>query len=312
MGSLCECPHLRDDEAVAKMGHPAFGLVWRLVRRHHGVVELLEEGVVFFFAVLFGEAEGLDAFDEDFGGVGLGFEDLDGLGEVVVEGHGARVGGLGAAHEFGLDVGRDEFDDFDVGGLELVAQGLGVGVDGGLGGVVGGGDGHGEEGEAGRDGHDGGVGLFEEVRQKRGGEADGAEEVGGDDGVGVGGVGGLEEVFGAHDAGVVDDDVEGGKPAVSFWAKERMPAASSMLRIAEDMPGLAATVSSRTCLRRPAMMTLLPSLWRASARPPPIPEPPPVMRMVLPVVFMMVLSPEVIVGWFVSVRKQAPEGWILT
>ncbi len=56
----------------------------------------------------------------------------------------------------------------------------------------------------------------------------------------------------------------------------------------EAMPGLAAVVSSRTCLRRPAMMTLLPSLWKASARPRPIPEPPPVMRMVFPVGFIFV------------------------
>jgi hypothetical protein len=35
---------------------------------------LLEEGVVLLFAVLFGEAEGLDAFDEDLGGVGLNDE----------------------------------------------------------------------------------------------------------------------------------------------------------------------------------------------------------------------------------------------
>ena len=57
------------------------------------------------------------------------------------------------------------------------------------------------------------------------------------------------------------------------------------------MPGLAAVVSSRTCLRRPAMMTLLPSRWKASASPRPMPEPPPVMSMVLPVGFMVVLSP---------------------
>ena len=153
---------------------------------HHGVVELLEEGVVFFGAAVLGEAEGFDAVDEDLGGVGLGFDDVDDLGDVVLERHGAWVGGLVAAHELGLDVGRGEFDDFDVGGSELVAEGLAPGVDGGLGGAVGGGDGHGDEGEAGGDGHDGGVGLFLELGQQGGGEADGAEEVGGDDGLGVG------------------------------------------------------------------------------------------------------------------------------
>jgi hypothetical protein len=78
------------------------------VRSHHGVVELLEEAVVLFFAVLFGEAKGVDAFDEDFGGVGLSLDNFDDFAEEVLEGHGARVGGLAAAHEFGLDVGWDE------------------------------------------------------------------------------------------------------------------------------------------------------------------------------------------------------------
>ena len=84
-------------------------------------------------------------------------------------------------------------------------------MDGGLGGAVGGGDGHGDEGQARGDGHDGGVGLLLELGEQGRGEADGAEEVGGDDGFGVGdAAGGVEEVFGAHDAGVVDDYVEGG------------------------------------------------------------------------------------------------------
>jgi hypothetical protein len=193
-----------------------FGLARRLVRGHHRVVELLEEGVVFLSAVLFGEAERLDALDEDFGGVGLGFEDFDDFGEEVFEGHGARVGGLAAAHEFGLDVGWDEFEDLDAGGLQLVAQGLAVGVDGRLRGVVGGCDGHGGEGKAGGDRHDGRVWLLEEVRQQGGGEADGTEEVGGDRGLCVADLGGLGEVFGAHDAGVVDDDVEGGEVGGEF------------------------------------------------------------------------------------------------
>jgi hypothetical protein len=100
------------------MGHPDFVLVHEishLVRGHHGVVELLEEGVVFFLAVCSSEAEGLDAFDENFSGVRLGFDDLDDLSEVVLERHGAWVGGLAAAHELGLDVGWSEFDDLDVG-----------------------------------------------------------------------------------------------------------------------------------------------------------------------------------------------------
>ena len=71
----------------------------------HGVVELLEEGGVLFGAVLLGEAKGHDAFDEDFGCGGLGGEDGHDLGNVVAEGHGAGIGGLEAAQQFGLNVG---------------------------------------------------------------------------------------------------------------------------------------------------------------------------------------------------------------
>ena len=89
---------------------------------HHCVVELLVEGVVFFFSVGGGEAEGFDAFDENFSGVRLRLDDVDGFGEVVLERHGAWIGGLLAAHEFGLDVGWDQLDDFDVCGFELIAE----------------------------------------------------------------------------------------------------------------------------------------------------------------------------------------------
>ena len=83
---------------------------------------MFEEGVVFFFAVRGCEAEWFDSFDEDVGGVGLGFDDVDDFVEEVFERHGAWVGGLLAAHQLGLDVRWDELDDFDVGGLKLVAE----------------------------------------------------------------------------------------------------------------------------------------------------------------------------------------------
>jgi hypothetical protein len=47
----------------------------------------------------------------------LSLEDFDDFGEEVLERHGAGVGNLGAAHEFGLEVGWDEFEDLDAGGL---------------------------------------------------------------------------------------------------------------------------------------------------------------------------------------------------
>jgi hypothetical protein len=118
------------------MGHRRFGWL-RLVRCQHGVVELLEKRVVFFFTVGGCEAERFDAFDEDFCGVGLGFDDVNDFVEEFFERHGAWIGGLLAAHEFSLDVGWGEFDDFDVGGFQLVAERLGPGMDGGFGGAVG-------------------------------------------------------------------------------------------------------------------------------------------------------------------------------
>jgi hypothetical protein len=105
----------------ALLGNDNLELAW-LVGSHHRVVELLVEGVVFFFSVGGGEAKGFDSFDENFGGVGLGFNDFDGFGEIVLEGHGARVGGLLAAHEFGLYVGWDQLDDFDVCGFKLITE----------------------------------------------------------------------------------------------------------------------------------------------------------------------------------------------
>ena len=83
-------------------------------------------------------------------------------------------------------------------------------MDGGFGGVVGGRDRHGDEGEARGDCDDGCVGLFLQVREQGGGETDGAEEIGGDHRFGVGGIWGFGEVFGTHDTGIVNDDVESG------------------------------------------------------------------------------------------------------
>lgn len=84
-------------------------------------------------------------------------------------------------------------------------------MDGSLGGVVGGCHRHGDKSKAGRDGNDCGVRLLHELRQQGRCKANGAEEVGGDRGLGVCEVGLGEEVFGVHDAGVVDHDVETGE-----------------------------------------------------------------------------------------------------
>ena len=92
-------------------------------------------------------------------------------------------------------------------------------MNGGLGGAVGGCEGEGDEAEARGDCDDGGVRLLLELREHGCGKADGAEEVGGDDSFGVGGLGFVEEVFGAHDAGVVDDHVEGREISGDFLAE---------------------------------------------------------------------------------------------
>ena len=178
----------------------------------HAVVEGGEEFVVRGLAFFGGEAQRVDALDEDFFCVGLGAEDLHDFGDEVGEGHGAGVGGLVGSLELGLDVGRDQLEDFDFGFAELIAEGLGPGMNGGFGGAIGGGHREGHEGEAGGDGHDGGVRLLFEVRQKGSGEAQGREEVGGDGVPDDGEIGGrVAEVFVLHDAGVIDKDVEGGE-----------------------------------------------------------------------------------------------------
>ena len=114
------------------------------------------------------------------------------------------------ARELGPDVGRGELDDLDLGLAELVAQGLGVGVERGLRGAVGREEGHRDVGEAGCNGHDRCVGLPDQVGAGRrsGGWARGGwsrwwprRRLGSGRG---------EEVLRAHDAGVVDDGVESG------------------------------------------------------------------------------------------------------
>ncbi len=77
-----------------------------------------------------------------------------------------------------------------------------------------------------------------------------------------------------------------GCSAINFAATWLMLVGSVMSSSTASMPGLAAIAASRWLRRRPAMMTLLPSLCRASASPRPIPDPPPVMKMVLPESFM--------------------------
>lgn len=93
----------------------------------------------------------------------------------------------------------------------MVTQGLAVGVDGSLGSVVGRCHRHGDKSKTGRDGNDSGARLLHELRQQGRCKADGAEEIGGNGGLGVGEVSLGKEVLRTHDAGVVDDNVEAGE-----------------------------------------------------------------------------------------------------
>lgn len=173
------------------------------------LVEGLDETRVIALA---GETQGLDALDENLRRRGRRSEQLHRLGDVILERHGMRVGSLVGAGEFRLHVGRGQFDDFDFRIAELEAQGLGVGVERGLRCAVGREQGERDEGEPGGDGHDRRVSLAEQVRQEGGGQTDRAEEVRGDLGFSVAQGGGrIVQVLRAHDAGVVDDDVEGGE-----------------------------------------------------------------------------------------------------
>ncbi len=58
------------------------------------------------------------------------------------------------------------------------------------------------------------MGLLFELREQGGGESEGREQIGGNDVLDdIEGCCGVVEVFGRHDAGIVDEDVEGGVPA---------------------------------------------------------------------------------------------------
>ena len=57
------------------------------------------------------------------------------------------------------------------------------------------------------------------------------------------------------------------------------------------MPGWASATGFSASARLPAMITAFPAWWNALARPMPMPELPPVIRMVLPLIFMSPKTP---------------------
>src|SRR6266404_5549098 len=77
-----------------------------------------------------------------------------------------------------------------------------------------------------------------------------------------------------------------GYSSISFFATAAMLAGFSASNSMDFIPGLAFVVSAKWPLRRPEMIIWLPSRCSASASPRPIPEPPPVTKIVLPVSFI--------------------------
>ena len=92
-----------------------------------------------------------------------------------------------------------------------------------------------------------------------------------------------------NNAGVMHVDNAAGAVDEAMLADCSFDAAAvAVCRIGRSffIPGLAFVVSAKWPLRRPEMITWLPSRWSASASPRPIPEPPPVTKIVLPVSFI--------------------------
>src|SRR6202167_5179123 len=84
---------------------------------------------------------------------------------------------------------------------------------------------------------------------------------------------------------------------ISFCATALILSGSAMSSSIASIPGLAVTPASRWPLRRPDMITLLPRLCSASASARPMPDPPPVMKIVFPVRFIVAPICDVNIPW---------------
>ncbi|SJM35002.1 hypothetical protein BQ8482_60013 [Mesorhizobium delmotii] len=81
-----------------------------------------------------------------------------------------------------------------------------------------------------------------------------------------------------------------GCSATTRLANAAIASGSSTFPTMECMPSRPAIVRSSASLRRPATITVFPSAWKRSASSRPIPDPPPVMRIVFPVIFIVLCS----------------------
>src|SRR5271168_3008781 len=147
-----------------------------------GVVQAAERGVV--VTAFGGEAKALYVFHADFLRSGLGLQNFHDLGDVFIEGHGARIGS--AIHQVGSDIRWNQFENLGLGTAKLITEGLRVGMNGGFGGAVGWRESERDERQSRRDGHNGGTWLLLQEWQKRRGQTDGAEEVDGNNRFGIG------------------------------------------------------------------------------------------------------------------------------
>src|SRR5271156_1562600 len=135
------------------------------------VVQPTEDGIV--VTAFGGEAKALYVFHADFLRGRLSLQDFHDLGDVFIEGHGARIGS--AIHQVGGHVWRNQFENLGLGPAKLITQGLRVGMNGGFGGAVGWRESERDERQSRRDGHNGGTWLLLQEWQKRRGQTDGAE-----------------------------------------------------------------------------------------------------------------------------------------
>src|SRR5437016_2554969 len=96
----------------------------------HSLIEALEDRII--VSALRSKAERLYSFHADLSRRGLSLQDLHRLCNELSQWHRARIGGGGAAQEVRGDIRRDKLENLCRRPLELIAERLRVGVNGGL------------------------------------------------------------------------------------------------------------------------------------------------------------------------------------
>src|SRR5712671_419607 len=99
-------------------------------RARHRLIEALEHRII--VSALGSEAERLYSFHADLSSRGLGLQNLHRLCNELSQWHRARIGSGSPAQEVRGDIRRDKLEYLCRRSLELIAERLGVGVNGGL------------------------------------------------------------------------------------------------------------------------------------------------------------------------------------